>query len=769
MNYNIKPTAKDISYRKLEGYLKWAKIIQWGRKNPIGFCENFFGVEFLDVQKWIFMNTWTKPYNLWCICRNGGKALALDMKIPTPNGFKLMRDIQIGDYVLSEQGEPTEVIMVSPIFYGHDCYEITFDDREKIIADKDHLWEVYIDRQKKVITTHEIYNILYLFNVIHSHNIFVPTVNKKYKKIISIKQIPSVPTKCIMVDNPNKLYLCGEKNTITHNSTLVAPFIMAKSILINGHQTYILSNNSSQSQETFMKIEQIAKKQISSFIGLTDFFKGELVTSQANKDGFTHAQTGFKYALFNGSKVTSLSGSIDNNRGKRSNLNVYDESGWTLEEYVSATEPFLAQDENFKLGGNVDVSILPLQIPNQRLFISSASSTDSYFFKLYKDYAEKMLLGNDDYFVTDINCDVMLHPTTKGIYKGPLVKKSNVEAIMNTNREKGLREFYNKFSIDGGNGQVFKRADVIKSSRAILPILSNEGNKKHRYVLAYDPARMHDNSPILVAEIIKDEKKGEMLRICNCIVLRDIKLKKKTPLPIPKQIEKLKEAILKYNGKDFADYENIETILIDSGAGGSGQPISDFLWEDWMDKEGNSHRGLIDKGTNKDYVSRYPNAINKIKLISPKKYKTIMFDSLYEMINQDLIRFPSEYNGRGYINIPVETGKDIVIEKNKNKKIKDKEIEYKKIKLDKNQEIALKNIDLAKEELVHIYRTDNPQHTVHTYALNKEVENKMHDDKAYCLALLGWYLQEVRISHIVNKKKEVDYSNIPYFVSDILL
>ncbi|MEM5592756.1 hypothetical protein AAHH67_15305 [Niallia circulans] len=204
---------------------------------------------------------------------------------------------------------------------------------------------------------------------------------------------------------------------ITRNggkSTLSAPFIMAKGILVNGHNSYILSNVSAQSQDTFLKIEKIAKKEIASFTGLTDFFMGELVKSAANTDGFTHSQSGFNYKLYNGSSVTSLSGDVNNNRGKRSNLNVYDESGWTSEEYVVATIPFLLQNSTFRLGGNMDVGTFPKQIPNQRLFISSASSTDSYFYMLYKDYSKRMLLGDKNYFVCDLNCEVMINATFNG-------------------------------------------------------------------------------------------------------------------------------------------------------------------------------------------------------------------------------------------------------------------------------------------------------------------------------------------------------------------
>ena len=43
-----KPTYYDMSELKLEGLKKFAEIIQWGRRNPVKFCERFFGIEFLD-------------------------------------------------------------------------------------------------------------------------------------------------------------------------------------------------------------------------------------------------------------------------------------------------------------------------------------------------------------------------------------------------------------------------------------------------------------------------------------------------------------------------------------------------------------------------------------------------------------------------------------------------------------------------------------------------------------------------------------------------
>ena len=46
----VKPTYYDMSELKLEGLKKFSQIIQWGRRNPVKFCERFFGVEFIECQ-----------------------------------------------------------------------------------------------------------------------------------------------------------------------------------------------------------------------------------------------------------------------------------------------------------------------------------------------------------------------------------------------------------------------------------------------------------------------------------------------------------------------------------------------------------------------------------------------------------------------------------------------------------------------------------------------------------------------------------------------
>jgi hypothetical protein len=61
--------------------------------------------------------------------------------IYTPEGYKTMGEIQVGDYVITKSGEPTEVLEIYP-FDNLDIYKITFSDGTSTECCEDHLWEV---------------------------------------------------------------------------------------------------------------------------------------------------------------------------------------------------------------------------------------------------------------------------------------------------------------------------------------------------------------------------------------------------------------------------------------------------------------------------------------------------------------------------------------------------------------------------------------------------------------------------------------------------
>lgn len=139
--------------------------------------------------------------------------------------------------------------------------------------------------------------------------------------------------------------------------------------------------------------------------------------------------------------------------------------------------------------------------------------------------------------------------------------------------------------------------------------------------------------------------------------------------------------------------------------------------EDWTDDKGVIHRGLIDKEYSSDYVGKFPNAIDKVRLMSPTQFKSTMCEALIEMLNMDLISFTNDYDNKGYLTL-FETDEKMVGKIRKdienkyknlskeeiNKKVqeelqKSSYIKTKIVKLDPYQEIALSNIDAMKEEI----------------------------------------------------------------------
>jgi hypothetical protein len=49
-----------------------------------------------------------------------------------------MGDLKVGDIVLDKNGLPTTVTFVTPVQYNRNCFKVTFEDGEEIIADADH-------------------------------------------------------------------------------------------------------------------------------------------------------------------------------------------------------------------------------------------------------------------------------------------------------------------------------------------------------------------------------------------------------------------------------------------------------------------------------------------------------------------------------------------------------------------------------------------------------------------------------------------------------
>lgn len=564
-------------------------------------------------------------------------------------------------------------------------------------------------------------------------------------------------------------------------TTMAAIFVETKTTLFPNYKSVICSGTAAQSIETFRKLEDIAKKNIASFTGLTDFYQGNVVAN-SNTDGWIHNPMGFTVTLFNNSNVRTINSSVDTQRGKRANLVFFDECGFLSEEVLQVIGAYTSNDSNFKLGGDINLDSLPKEIPNQLLLASSASSVDTPFYRRYRDFSKKMILGDDRYFVADINCEVVINATYKGeIYPASLLTRETVDNELRQNPIKANREYYNRFTQDGGQNQIIKRALIARNSITMPPLLYNDTGDKE-FIFAYDPARTMDNSILLVAEIFFDQHKGWMLRIVNCVSFADLGVRKKTPMRSPEQVKAIKELLLAYNGKAL-DYENVE-MYMDGGAGGGGTIIPDYFFENWYEEghEGDpkyEHKGLIDKEYSAEYVSKFPNAAKNMHVLQPSVYKSVMYESLIENIQNDLIIFPEEYNHHGFLNI-LELD-DKMIKKTRDelkaKNMSEEQIAHalselnsvktKVRKLSLEEEVALSQIDLMKEEVVNIcrFKTESgkdrfalPPHKDASLGYEQS-DRTLHDDRSYCLAIASYALSLRRAKDRLNRAGKKKKSN----------
>lgn len=107
-----------------------------------------------------------------------GKALPNSEIVATPEGFKSVSEIKVGDYLIDRQGNPTQVLGVYP--QGKmDVYEITFGDGRTAKCSSNHLWTVHKrtwkDNNKwKDLTVEEILEEK-LINNNRAANFYIPT------------------------------------------------------------------------------------------------------------------------------------------------------------------------------------------------------------------------------------------------------------------------------------------------------------------------------------------------------------------------------------------------------------------------------------------------------------------------------------------------------------------------------------------------------------------------------------------------------------------
>jgi replicative DNA helicase len=159
-----------------------------------------------------------------------GKALALDTPLPTLTGWTTMGDVAVGDVLLDGGGLPTRVLAATDVMLGRPCYEIEFSDGTAIVADADHQWP----------TTHGVRTTAMLRAGADTVTAGAVTLGRggaatllrpRTAVVVNwIRRVPTVPVRCVEVDNPEHLYLAGVGMVPTHNSTLGLDFMRSCSI-----------------------------------------------------------------------------------------------------------------------------------------------------------------------------------------------------------------------------------------------------------------------------------------------------------------------------------------------------------------------------------------------------------------------------------------------------------------------------------------------------------------------------------------------------------
>jgi superfamily II DNA or RNA helicase len=123
-----------------------------------------------------------------------GKAEPYSRKIPTPNGWKRMGDLRVGDLIFDRKGHPTRVIQIHEQGKKN-IYEIRFNDGRRAYCCKDHLWNVKSSPRQQAFTTKSLGDMIKDFKTIRGPLL----VESKYRIPVNdpvhytVKNIPIDP------------------------------------------------------------------------------------------------------------------------------------------------------------------------------------------------------------------------------------------------------------------------------------------------------------------------------------------------------------------------------------------------------------------------------------------------------------------------------------------------------------------------------------------------------------------------------------------------
>ena len=317
------------------------------KKNILHFASNYFFIINVDdgrqkiklhkFQKRILKSLMENRFNILLASRQIGKALALDTPVRTPNGWTTMEELKDGDMVYGLNGKPCNVVKAHDVLYNRKCYEIEFDNGEKIVADADHRWFTISENefQGSIKTTSELKQSNLKHKIPKCQNRELNPEQKKYDHILNIKEIDSVPVRCITVDSEDHLFLCGKTHIATSNTTLMTIYALWVALFEEDQRILIVANKEQTAKMILKRIK-------TAFEMMPNFIKAGAVE---------YGQTNI--TLSNGSSIGISTTSSDAGRGESVNCLVVDEISHIennlLNEFWSSIYPIISSAKKSKI------------------------------------------------------------------------------------------------------------------------------------------------------------------------------------------------------------------------------------------------------------------------------------------------------------------------------------------------------------------------------------------------------------------------------------
>ena len=181
----------------------------------------------LSAAQWqIYEAGWdaTARFRVAVCGRRFGKALALDTPLASPDGWTTMGDVEVGTRLFDEHGRICAVTYATDIMIGRPCNSMLFGDGSVVVADDEHLWPVRkgAAAAATLSTTRQIAD-----GIAEGWKFSIPdrlpgAAVGAVHAIRSVQRVASRAVRCIQVDSPSRLYLCGRSMVATHNTFLMA-------------------------------------------------------------------------------------------------------------------------------------------------------------------------------------------------------------------------------------------------------------------------------------------------------------------------------------------------------------------------------------------------------------------------------------------------------------------------------------------------------------------------------------------------------------------